>query len=131
MGRGNSDFGAGCSGYGEGKRRLGVGIVKSKECCLPDLAMFRKGNPVERRLKKICKQEAASLKLLEKQEAELVKAVEENSRLVAARLARETPAEARLRGEIEKITRRLASLNSDIEKVSVQQFNVYQDDLVY
>ena len=93
--------------------------------------MFRKGNPVERRLKKISKQEAASLKLLEKQEAELVKAVEENSRLVAARLARETPAEARLRGEIEKITRRLASLNSDIEKVSVQELTVYHDDLVY
>ena len=38
--------------------------------------MFRKGNPVERRLRKISKQEAASLKLLEKQEVELVE--EEN-----------------------------------------------------
>ena len=46
-------------------------------------------------MRKISKQEAASLKLLEKQEVELVKAVEENAREVEARLAKETPAEAR------------------------------------
>ena len=57
--------------------------------------MFRRANPVEKRLRKISKQEAASLKLLEKQEVELVKAVEENAREVEARLAKETPAEAR------------------------------------
>ena len=42
--------------------------------------MFRRANPVEKRLRKISKQEAASLKLLEKQEVELVKAVEENAK---------------------------------------------------
>ena len=46
--------------------------------------MFRRANPVEKRLRKISKQEAASLKLLEKQEVELVKAVEENAREVEA-----------------------------------------------
>ena len=48
--------------------------------------MLRRANPVEKRLRKISKQEAASLKLLEKQEVELVKAVEENAREVEARL---------------------------------------------
>ena len=79
--------------------------------------MFRKGNPVERRLRKISKQEAASLKLLEKQEVELVKAVEENAREVETRLARETPAEAKLKAEIDRVTRRLANLTSDMQKV--------------
>ena len=79
--------------------------------------MFRKGNPVERRLRKISKQEAASLKLLEKQEVELVKAVEENAKEVETRLARETPAEAKLKAEIDRVTRRLANLTSDMQKV--------------
>ena len=79
--------------------------------------MFRKGNPVERRLRKISKQEAASLKLLEKQEVELVKAVEENAKEVEAKLARETPAESKLKTEIDRVTRRLANLTSDMEKV--------------
>ena len=79
--------------------------------------MFRRANPVEKRLRKISKQEAASLKLLEKQEVELVKAVEENAREVEARLAKETPAEAKLKAEIDRVTRRLASLTSDMEKV--------------
>ena len=80
--------------------------------------MWRKVNPVERRLRKISKQETASLKLLEKQEAELVKAVQENQEQVAARLARESPAETKLRAEVEKLTRRLAGLGTDLEKVS-------------
>ena len=79
--------------------------------------MFRRVNPVEKRLRKISKQEAASLKLLEKQEVELVKAVEENAREVEARLAKETPAEAKLKAEIDRVTRRLANLTSDMEKV--------------
>ena len=66
---------------------------------------------------KISKQEAASLKLLEKQEVELVKAVEENAREVEARLAKETPAEAKLKAEIDRVTRRLENLTSDMEKV--------------
>ena len=57
------------------------------------------------------------MKLLEKQEVELVKAVEENAREVEARLAKETPAEAKLKAEIDRVTRRLANLTSDMEKV--------------
>ena len=81
--------------------------------------MFRKANPVEKRLRKISKQETASLKLMEKQEQELVKAVEENVRAVETRLSKETPAEAKLKAEIDRLTKRLATLNTDMETVSV------------
>ena len=75
--------------------------------------MFRRANPVEKRLRKISKQEAASLKLLEKQEVELVKAVEENAGGVEARLVKETPAEAKLKADLDRVTRRVANLTSD------------------
>ena len=78
--------------------------------------MFRKGG-VEKRLKKISKQEAASLKLLEKQESELVKAVEENEKLVETILSKQSPAEVKIRFEIEKLTRKLELLSCDLEKV--------------
>ena len=82
------------------------------------IMMFRKGG-VEKRLKKISKQEAASLKLLEKQEVELVKAVEENEKLVETILTKETPAEVKIRTEIDKLTGKLRQLNCDLEKVRI------------
>ena len=78
--------------------------------------MFRKGG-VERRLKKISKQEAASIRLLEKQETELVKAVEENDKQMETILARESPAEVKIRTEIEKLSIRLKQLNGELVKV--------------
>ena len=74
---------------------------------------------MEKRLKKVSKQEAASLKLLEKQEAELVKAVEENDRLVETVLTKETPAEVKIRAEIDKLTGKLRQINCDLEKVRI------------
>ena len=79
--------------------------------------MFKKGG-VEKRLRKIHKQEAASLKLLEKQESDLVKAVEENAKLVESILARETPAEMKIRTEMEKLSQRLQQLDSELAKVN-------------
>ena len=78
--------------------------------------MFRKGG-VEKRLRKIDKQEAASIKLLEKQESELVKAVEENDKQVETMLAKESPAEVKIRTEIEKLRSKLEQLNSELVKV--------------
>ena len=80
--------------------------------------MFRKGNPVERRLRKISKQEAASLKLLEKQEEELARAVEENQRIVEERLAKESPQEIKIKEEMEKLTKKLGGLTVQLEKVN-------------
>jgi uncharacterized membrane protein YheB (UPF0754 family) len=96
-----------------------VGLVSSSLCLTFvtfNSIMFKKGG-VEKRLKKINKQEAASLKLFEKQESELVKAVEENDRLVETILAKESPAEVKIRSEIEKITRKLQQLNCELGKV--------------
>ena len=78
--------------------------------------MCRKGG-VERRLKKISKQEAASIKLLEKQETELVKAVEENDKQVETILARESPSEVKIRTGIEKLSIRLKQWNDKLVKV--------------
>ena len=80
--------------------------------------MFKKGG-LERRLKKISKQEAESLKLLEKQEAELVKAVEENDKQVETILGKESPAEVKIRAEIEKLTKKLQQLNCELGKVQI------------
>ena len=78
--------------------------------------MFRKEG-IGKRLKKINKQEAASLKLLEQQEAELVKAVDENERLLEATLTKETPREVKIKAEIEKLTKKVEELNCDLEVV--------------
>ena len=80
--------------------------------------MFRKGG-MERRLKKINKQEAESIKLLEKQEAELVKAVEENDKQVETIVAKESPAEVETRTEIEKLSIKLQQLKSSLVKVTL------------
>ena len=79
--------------------------------------MFKKGG-VERRLRKINKQEAASLKLLEKQEAELVKAVDQNDKLVEAIIAKESPAEVKIRKDIEKLSLKLQQLENELVKVN-------------
>ena len=76
---------------------------------------------MSKRLKKISKQEAASLKLLEKQESELVKAVEENDKQVETILGKETPAEVKIRVEIEKLTRKIEQLDCDLGKVKIIQ----------
>jgi hypothetical protein len=80
--------------------------------------MFKKGG-VEKRLKKISKQEAASIKLLEKQESELVKAVDENDKLVETILGKESPAEVKIRAEIEKLTKKLQQLDCELGKVKI------------
>ena len=79
--------------------------------------MFRKGG-MEKRLKKINKQEVASIKLLEKQESELVKAVEENDKQVETILAKESPAEVKIRTEMDKLSIKLRQLNSELVKVN-------------
>eukprot|EP00090_Calanus_glacialis_P014905 TRINITY_DN2376_c0_g1_i2.p1 TRINITY_DN2376_c0_g1~~TRINITY_DN2376_c0_g1_i2.p1 ORF type:complete len:163 (+),score=68.34 TRINITY_DN2376_c0_g1_i2:75-563(+) len=97
--------------------------------------MFKKGG-VEKRLKKISKHEAASLKLLEKQESELEKAVEENDEQVETILGKESPAEVKIRVEIEKLTRKLQQLDCELGKVhalrekEVRPLRFRGDDLV-
>ena len=78
--------------------------------------MFKKDG-IGKRLRKISKQEAASLKLLEQQESELVKAVEENERLLETILTKETPREVKIRLEMEKLTKKMEQLSSDLERV--------------
>ena len=78
--------------------------------------MFKKDG-IGKRLRKISKQEAASLKLLEQQESELVKAVEENERLLETILTQETPREVKIRLEMEKLTKKMEQLSSDLERV--------------
>ena len=78
--------------------------------------MFKKGG-MEKRLKKISKQEAASIKLLEKQESELLKAMEENDKLVETILGKESPAEVKIMADIEKLTKKLQHLDCELGKV--------------
>ena len=68
-------------------------------------------------MKKIYKQEAESLRLLESQKSELTKAVEENEKLVQEVLEEESPAEAKIRQEVEEFTEKVGLLNSQLLKV--------------
>ena len=70
-----------------------------------------------KRLKKIYKQEAESLRLLESQKSELTKAVEENEKLVKEVLEEESPAEVKIRQEVDELTERVGSLNTQLMKV--------------
>ena len=74
---------------------------------------------MEKRLKKICKQEAESLRLLESQKAELEKAVEETEKLVEQTLAEESPAEVKIRMDIEELTGKMGLLNCQLVKVRI------------
>ena len=68
-------------------------------------------------MKKIYKQEAESLRLLESQKSELTKAVEENEKLVQEILEEESPAEVKIRQEVEELTEKVGLLNSQLLKV--------------
>ena len=83
--------------------------------------MFKK-NGMEKRLKKINRQEEAGLRLLEKQEMELVKAIEENDKQVEALRSKQSPTEIKLKEEISKLTTKLKQLNNELEKVILQFF---------
>ena len=59
------------------------------------------------------------MRLLESQKAELEKAVEENEKLVEQTLAEESPAEVKIRMDIEELTGKMGLLNSQLEKVRI------------
>ena len=69
-------------------------------------------------MKKIGKQEVKTLKLLETQQNELEKAVEENKNLIEATLLTESKHELKLRGEIQDLTERTEKLGNKLQKVS-------------
>ena len=59
------------------------------------------------------------MRLLESQKAELEKAVEENEKLVEQTLAEESPAEVKIRMDIEELTGKVGLLNYQLEKVRI------------
>ena len=75
---------------------------------------------MEKRIKKIYKQEIKALKLLESQEDDLQKAVVENEKLIEMNLLRESKEERKLRQEIEELTNKQEKLNSKLTKVGEQ-----------
>ena len=72
-------------------------------------------------MRSICKREGESMRLLESQKAELEKAVEENEKLVEQTLAEESPAEVKIRMDIEELTGKMGLLNSQLEKVRITE----------
>ena len=82
--------------------------------------MFKKTG-VEKRLRKISRNEAASVKLLENQEYELCKALDENSKLIEKRLSKQSPGELKITQEVEKLSKRLTQLNIDLEKMRLKR----------
>ena len=73
-----------------------------------------------KRLKKIYKQEAESLRLLENQKIELAKAIEENVKLIRDELEEESPAEIKIRQEIEDLKEKVELLNTQLTKVTIR-----------
>ena len=59
------------------------------------------------------------MRLLESQKAELEKAVEETEKLVEQTLAEESPAEVKIRMDIEELTGKMGLLNSQLVKVRI------------
>jgi len=96
--------------------------------------MFRKDG-VEKRLRRIVKGELANLKLLEKQELELEKAVEDNDRLLTSRLEKQSPAEIKIEKEMAKLRERLDKLQADRQQFresrerSLEPFRQRDEDL--
>ena len=96
--------------------------------------MFKRSG-VEKRLRKISKQEALSVKLLEKQvtveqvrvlcshmslsqELELEKALQDNEKMIEKSLSKLSPGEQKIKQEVEKLTNKLSNLTSELEQVS-------------
>ena len=73
-----------------------------------------------KRLKKIYKQEAESLRLLENQKIELAKAIEENVKLIRDELEEESPPEIKIRQEIEDLKEKVELLNTQLTKVTIR-----------
>ena len=72
-------------------------------------------------MRKISRNEAASIKLLESQESELCKALDENSQLIEKRLRKQSPGEVKITQEVEKLSKRLTQLNIDLEKMRLKR----------
>lgn len=60
---------------------------------------------LEKRLRKIEKSEDKAIKILNKRKKDLLKAIEENDKLIEQRLNKGTPAELKIEQEIEKLTK--------------------------
>ena len=72
-------------------------------------------------MRKISRNEAASIKLLESQESELCKALDENSQLIEKRLSKQSPGEVKITQEVEKLSKRLTQLNIDLDKMRLKR----------
>ena len=58
-----------------------------------------------------------------------MKAVEENDKLVETILGKESPAEVKIRAEIEKLTRKLQQLDCELWKVKKNRIRFVKTDL--
>lgn len=90
-----------------------------------EVAKMSKKDNIERRLRKIEKEEAKATKMLSKRRMDLAKALEDNDRMIEQAVTRgKTNAELKLETEIEKLSR--VSFNMKCETILVSSFGFFR-----
>ncbi|XP_040581919.1 uncharacterized protein [Lepeophtheirus salmonis] len=72
---------------------------------------------LEKRMRKIEKNEDKAVKILNKQKKELLKAIDENEKIIQQKLAKTAPAEIKLELELEKLNKRVDVVKEELEKI--------------
>ena len=79
--------------------------------------MFTRRDHIQKRLLKIQKQESKTLQVLQKQEDELKKALDENNQLISIFLDKESKEEKSLQQEIDLLSKRRKTLEEKLSQV--------------
>ena len=79
--------------------------------------MFTRRDNIQKRLLKIQKQESKTLQVLQKQEDELKKALDENNQLISIFLDKESKEEKSLQQEIDLLSNRRKTLEEKLSQV--------------
>lgn len=79
--------------------------------------MFTRRDNIQKRLLKIQKQESKTLQVLQKQEDELKKALDENNQLISIFLDKESKEEKSLQQEIDLLSKRRETLEEKLSQV--------------
>eukprot|EP00096_Caligus_rogercresseyi_P004546 TRINITY_DN18870_c0_g1_i1.p2 TRINITY_DN18870_c0_g1~~TRINITY_DN18870_c0_g1_i1.p2 ORF type:complete len:157 (-),score=45.88 TRINITY_DN18870_c0_g1_i1:1504-1974(-) len=78
-------------------------------------------NGLEKIMKKIEKNDDKTVKILNKQKKELLKALEENEKLIQQRLGKSAPTEIKLDLELERLTKRLSVIKDELDKIRAKK----------
>lgn len=76
---------------------------------------------LDKQMRKIEKREEKAVKVLTQQRRDLIKAIQDNEKLIEQHMAKGTPAEIKLENEIEKLAKRLEMMKEEMIQIRIRR----------